>query len=503
MIGIIRYAVSYSFLLGLSFIGLKGYTQAPVLLSSGTQWTVPNGVTHITVECWGGGGAGSNSTSAGNSRGGGGGGAYAKKNVIAVTPGQVITYQIGTGGNGGSGTDGSDTWFLNDTVVLAKGGRGAGANADNGGAGGAAGVSVGDVKYSGGNGGNRGGSGNCGGCASGAGGSGAGSSGNGNNGADGGGSGNNASQGGAAVADYGGAGGSGAGSGDNLATGGDNYGGGGGGAKKAQFAGSDRNGGNGANGLIRITTCDLLNQPAAIQGAVLLCDGISEIYSVVNDTNALSYAWSLPSGWSGTSATNSITVTAGANGGTISVSAVNGCGESTPRTLGVNVPNISSGVNVSGSLVTSAESGASSYQWINCSTGSVIAGATGQSYNATANGSYAVVITKDACVDTSDCATVGSVGIDENMKDAQVSIYPNPAYDVVNIVFYGVESSEQRPVLKLVDLTGRTILSRNILLNGGEQHFSMDLGVLASGIYIIRVDTGNHVIFSDRLVLAK
>ena len=40
----------------------------------------------------------------------------------------------------------------------------------------------------------------------------------------------------------------------------------------------------------------------------------------------------MPGGWSGTSATNSITVTAGINGGTIEVRANNHCGNSIPQT---------------------------------------------------------------------------------------------------------------------------------------------------------------------------
>jgi hypothetical protein len=47
----------------------------------------------------------------------------------------------------------------------------------------------------------------------------------------------------------------------------------------------------------------------------------------------------LPSGWSGTSASTSITTTAGNAGGTISVTANNSCGASTARTLAVTVSN--------------------------------------------------------------------------------------------------------------------------------------------------------------------
>src|SRR5690606_1960114 len=49
---------------------------------------------------------------------------------------------------------------------------------------------------------------------------------------------------------------------------------------------------------------------------------------------------------------------------------------------------------------------ADAYQWINCKDGMIIPDATAQTFVARENGSYAVIITLDDCVDTSDCYTV-------------------------------------------------------------------------------------------------
>ena len=54
-------------------------------------------------------------------------------------------------------------------------------------------------------------------------------------------------------------------------------------------------------------------------------------------TGATSYTWTLPSGWSGSSGSTSITATPGANGGNISVTANNSCGSGTQRTLSISV----------------------------------------------------------------------------------------------------------------------------------------------------------------------
>ena len=65
------------------------------------SYTVPAGVTSIKLEAWGGGGAGGsakNATTNKDARGGGGaGGSYAAK-IIAVSPGDVISYTVGAGG---------------------------------------------------------------------------------------------------------------------------------------------------------------------------------------------------------------------------------------------------------------------------------------------------------------------------------------------------------------------------------------------------------------------
>lgn len=118
--------------------------------NSSTTWVCPAGVTTVQVECIGGGGGGKPGA-AGVGSGGGGGGGYTIKTSQAVTPGQSYTINVGTGG--ASGVPGGDTYFIDNTTVLAKGGNsgsastagGSNSNVVNG---------VGDTKYAGGTGGN-------------------------------------------------------------------------------------------------------------------------------------------------------------------------------------------------------------------------------------------------------------------------------------------------------------------------------------------------------------
>lgn len=145
--------------------------------TSSTTWTCPAGVTSVNVELWGGGGGGAAWNSNSNYYGGGGG-AYSKKNNISVTAGSAYTVNVGAQGIhqlNNYGTNGGDSYFIDISTILAKGGEGG--DITNG-LGGAAGSGVGDTKYSGGNAGYGGGTTHSGGGGGGA----AGDANNGNNG---------------------------------------------------------------------------------------------------------------------------------------------------------------------------------------------------------------------------------------------------------------------------------------------------------------------------------
>lgn len=65
-----------------------------------TTWTVPAGVTSITIEAWGGGGGGNgNPDLPADALVGGGGGAYAKLENYTVTTGQQLSISVGYGGS--------------------------------------------------------------------------------------------------------------------------------------------------------------------------------------------------------------------------------------------------------------------------------------------------------------------------------------------------------------------------------------------------------------------
>jgi hypothetical protein len=134
---------------GLSFNGQIFTTQGA------DTYTVPSGVTSLTVKVWGGGGGGGGG--AATAAGAAGGGAGYTTGVISVSTGQVLNVYVGGGGTGGSysaggndaggggGGGGYSSIYRSGTpLAIAAGGGGAGGarNATVGGAGGPGGCTA-------------------------------------------------------------------------------------------------------------------------------------------------------------------------------------------------------------------------------------------------------------------------------------------------------------------------------------------------------------------------
>ena len=81
-----------------------------VFTSGSGSWTVPSGVKSVKVTMIGAGGGGGGSAKLGSknvNEGGGGGGGACTQFTMNVTPGQSISYSIGSGGLGGNGAKGT------------------------------------------------------------------------------------------------------------------------------------------------------------------------------------------------------------------------------------------------------------------------------------------------------------------------------------------------------------------------------------------------------------
>jgi hypothetical protein len=121
-----------------------GYTSSGTTVTQTANgnytFTVPAGVTSAKVECWGAGAGGGGGNNSGDGGGSGGAGEYAQEPAYPLTPGDVMNYTVGNGGNGGTtngeGSNGTDTFFDNSGVYANAGNAGTSpGNAGTGGTG--------------------------------------------------------------------------------------------------------------------------------------------------------------------------------------------------------------------------------------------------------------------------------------------------------------------------------------------------------------------------------
>ena len=124
--------------ISLSSLYSKSASGSVTFTSGSGSWTVPAGVTSINVVCVAPGGPGATDAGSGLTiLDGGGGGGLAYITGLAVTPGQVFNYSIGTSAapNSGGSTSGSTTFKLSTAsynYIIAYGGQGGDGNGDGG-----------------------------------------------------------------------------------------------------------------------------------------------------------------------------------------------------------------------------------------------------------------------------------------------------------------------------------------------------------------------------------
>lgn len=458
--------------------------QVDIYTTVGTQtFVAPSGVLTVKVQCIGAGGAGGRVTPANifddDAAGGGGGGAYAE-GIVSVNGGSTYDVVVGAGGiNDGTSTNGGDSYFANGLEVLASGGETRSGNDNVTGAGGGLAInSVGAIKYNGG----IGGTGDEGDTNGGGGGGAAGTSGAGSNGGE--------LLAGGSTADYGGHGGAGGADGDFGDAGG-NYGGGGGGS--SCNGSDDRNGGEGAGGLVIISWSEILSLTpntvcsggeVVVSGSnfsgtdSVILNGLQIPFSVTNDNELV------------------LTIPALATSGEIIIYTPKGASQSI-ETLTISSGTVTINADVTGTILTANYSGdnsSSTFQWLDCiNMNDSIVGATDSVYNVTQNGLYAITVNENGCIVTSDCFTVISTSVVENTFQNQIKLYPQPT---TGIVF--VETTETISNLTIYNLNGEVVFQ----LSDSENQTQLDLEFLPAGVYSLTVNSGSDL-YMTKLILVR
>jgi hypothetical protein len=141
-------------------------------------------------------------------------------------------------------------------------------------------------------------------------------------------------------------------------------------------------------------------------------------------------------------------------------------------------------VSQNGLTLTSLNTNAISYQWIDCETNASIPNQTASNFTFTANGSVKViVIDANNCSDTSACFSVNDLAVNELNPQNLISISPNPSSSIFNI--NGIDQKEIRNI-EVFDNSGKLCWKQNPTKN---ESTSIDLSNLAQGIYQLFITT--------------
>jgi hypothetical protein len=155
-------------------------------------------------------------------------------------------------------------------------------------------------------------------------------------------------------------------------------------------------------------------------------------------------------------------------------------------------------VNVSVSFIDdvtlTADLAGATYAWVDCNDNySLIAGETSQTYTATAEGDYAVIVTENGCSDTSACMNVSAAGILENNFGTAINVYPNPTNQEVTVDL-GAEYSNIE--VRVTNALGQIIDTKQIASSS-----TIDLTLDgARGTYILEIKANNGITARVRVI---
>lgn len=153
------------------------------------------------------------------------------------------------------------------------------------------------------------------------------------------------------------------------------------------------------------------------------------------------------------------------------------CGLSTTSGVGILfVGTVDTTVTLNSGTLTAAM-GAAAYQWLDCNNSyAEVFGATSQSYTPVWNGSYALEITKNGCIDTSSCYTITTAGINDIDIKNDLQLFPVPAQNQLHLVMKMDADYE----VTVLDITGRSVLMQSKQFR---HEIILDVSSLDAGMY--------------------
>lgn len=254
--------------------------------------------------------------------------------------------------------------------------------------------------------------------------------------------------------------------------------------------------GEGASGNVSVTTnfgtasiegfnfAGLPSASGTISGNTMVCIGSSNItYVIPTIAYATTYVWTLPSGATGTSSTNSITVNYGtsATSGNITVKGTNSCGDGATSTLAITVNNKPNTPVISLNGYVLHSDAPSGNQWY--VQNGFINSATNQDYTVNVNGAYYVIVTLLGCrSDASNILNVTLTGMEVTENNKTIKVYPNP---VSNELIIEIEGNNKKTNFEIFNSIGQVVFNGYLI-----EKTIVQTNSYTPGVYLIKLENG-------------
>ena len=146
------------------------------------------------------------------------------------------------------------------------------------------------------------------------------------------------------------------------------------------------------------------------------------------------------------------------------------------------IPDKSTGLS---GLSITANQDSALYQWINCKTSAIIAGATAKVFVAPSEGSYKVAIEFNNCKDTSSCVLVKGSNSITQIQNEGINIYPNPVSNKIQLRFESKDKKYNR--VSIFAINGQMMYEQVIDILNYPNSIEIYIKEYAVGIYYIRL----------------
>jgi hypothetical protein len=165
---------------------------------------------------------------------------------------------------------------------------------------------------------------------------------------------------------------------------------------------------------------------------------------------------------------------------------VAGCDSTITLNLTLNSPPTTPNIYIQNQTTLSTDSiPGLSYQWFFCTDLIDVPGATNPTFTPTANAYYAVVVSNACGSDTSACADVSSIGLND-FGTQNVLLYPNPTNSLINVI---VPTQLLGQDWELMDIRGKLILSGQV----EKETTIIQISGLARGSYWLKIQTSHPI----------